>query len=267
MSFLTNRVHQPALKFETGEATDAGRVRKVNEDSLISRPDFGMWAVADGVGGHEAGQLASSTVTQYLDSLGHPVSHADQIARFHDRVLQANEAIRVMMEERNGLPMGSTIVGLMIFDRQFTASWAGDSRIYRIRGTTIQQITRDHSEAQELVDKGVITPQEAKTWPRRNVITRAVGIFDDPELEYVSGTVEPGDTFVLCSDGLTGHLSDHEIMSRIEGHRAQVGCDILMSETLDRGATDNVTIIIVRCHRAEKTNFFPGTPVAPRDQP
>lgn len=255
---------RPTLKFDTGFATDKGRVRAANEDSLIARPDLGMWAVADGVGGHEAGQLASTTVTSFLESVGIAVSHADQVARFHDRVLQANESIRIAMEERDGLPMGSTIVGLLVHDRQFTAAWSGDSRLYRIRGQSIEQLTRDHSEAQELVDQGAITAEEAKTWPRRNVITRAVGIFDDPALEYVHGVIEPDDTFILCSDGLTGHIADNEIMALIEGHRAQPGCNILLATTLERGATDNVSVIVVRCHKSEQTNFFAGTASTPR---
>lgn len=265
---MTSAKPQPiarsAFKFDSGFATDKGRVRAANEDSVMARPDFGIWAVADGVGGHEAGQLASSTVTGFLDSVGNAVSHADQVARFHDRVLRANESIRIAMEERNGLPMGSTVVGLMIYDRQFTIAWSGDSRIYRIRGPSIEQLTRDHSEVQELVDQGVITADEAKTWPRRNVITRAVGIFDDPALEYAHGVIEGDDTFVLCSDGLTGHIADAEIAALVDGQRAQQGCDILIAETLERGATDNVSVVIVRCHKSEQTNFFAGSAPTPK---
>jgi serine/threonine protein phosphatase PrpC len=246
------------LKFETGAATHVGRVRKANEDSYLTRPDIGLWAVADGVGGYEAGQLASQTVVADLDTLGPAVSQADQIARFSERVFRANDHIRDLMLERGGAPMGSTVASVLIFNRGFACAWSGDSRVYMVRDGEIVQLSKDHSEVQELIDQGVITPEQARSWPRRNVITRAIGFFDDPGLEVVEGEIAPGDTFLICSDGLTGHLADHEIRDWMEAHRPQRACDAMIEQTLDRGATDNVSLIIVRCHRAERTNFFPG---------
>ncbi len=247
------------LKFETGAATHVGRVRKANEDSYIARPDIGLWAVADGVGGYEAGQLASQTVVADLDTLGPAVSQADQIARFSERVLRANDHIRDLMLERGGAPMGSTVASVLIFNRGYACAWSGDSRVYLVRDSEITQISRDHSEVQELLDQGVITQDQARTWPRRNVITRAVGIFDDPGLDIVEGEIMAGDTFLICSDGLTGHLADHEIRDVVDAHRPQHACDLMIEQTLDRGANDNVSVIVVRCHRAERTNFFPGS--------
>lgn len=248
-----------ALKFETGAATHVGRVRQGNEDSFIALPEMGLWAVADGVGGYEAGQIASSTVTTMLESIGPAVSQQDQIMRFKARILAANDSILDIASERANGPMGSTIAALLIFQRTFTCIWAGDSRVYLLRERRMSQLSRDHSEVQELLDQGLLTDDQAASYPRRNVITRAIGIFDDPGLEVESGEVEPGDVFVICSDGLTGHLSDDEILEAIDGRRSQEACDVLIEQTLERGAKDNVSVIIIRCHRAEATNFFPAS--------
>jgi protein phosphatase len=247
------------LKFETGAATHVGRVREVNEDGIIARPDLGLWAVADGVGGHDAGRLASSTVIDALDTLGPTVSQSDQIARFEARIHTANQQIHALCEARDGATMGSTVAAMVAYERAYACIWAGDSRVYLARGGMITQLSRDHSEAQELVDQGVLTPEEARTYARRNVITRAIGVFDDPGLEVRVGTIAPGDTFLICSDGLTGHLSDNDILTVLTGQRAQAACDLLVEETLARGATDNVSVIVVRCHRAENTSFFPAS--------
>lgn len=256
------------MRFETGAATHVGRVRKANEDSFIVKPEVGLWAVADGVGGHEAGQLASQTVTTVLATIGPAVSSEDQSARFHERVLRANDRIREISAERGGAMMGTTVAAMLIFDRRFNCVWAGDSRVYRIRKGAIEQISRDHSEVQELIDQGLLKPEEARTWPRRNVITRAVGIFDDPGLETVEGEIEPDDVFVVCSDGLTGHLSDEDIVRTMASRRAQDACDALIETTLERGASDNVSIIVIRCYRTERTNFMPGNaPAEPRPAP
>jgi len=254
-----NQLTNITLKFETGAATHVGRVRQANEDSFIARPDLGLWAVADGVGGHEAGQLASSTVAEELASIGPAVSIDDQIARFQARIFRANSSIHQLAEERGGAMMGTTVVAALAFDHEFSILWAGDSRAYLQRGAALHPLSRDHSEVQELLDEGVIDAEQAKTWPRRNVITRAIGIFDEPQLECIKGDIHSGDTFVLCSDGLTGHLSDADILHHLLDQRAQDACDAMIETTLQRGGSDNVTIIVVRCHHAERTHLIPGT--------
>ncbi len=246
------------LKFETGAATHVGKVRAANEDSLVVRPELGLWAVADGVGGHEAGQLASQAVATGLGSIGPAVSQEDQMARFKERILLANDKVMQAREERNGVLIGTTVAALLIYDDLYACAWLGDSRVYRIRGGLIEQLSRDHTEARELVEQGILTPEEARTWPRRNVITRAIGIFEDPEMEIEFGSIEAGDTFLICSDGLTGHINDDEIRTIVARKRAQEACDDLIRETLARGATDNVTVIVVNSHRAERTAYVPG---------
>ena len=241
------------LRFETGIATHVGKVRRVNEDSGVALPDLGVWAVADGMGGHTDGQFASRTLTNELASTGLAASPADQVARFKDRVMAGNHTIRQRAQARGGATIGTTLAAMLAFDHSYSCVWAGDSRVYLLRNGVLSQVTKDHTEAQELVDSGVLTREQAKTWPRRNVITRAVGIFEDPELEERTGDLRPADTFVLCSDGLTGHLSDEEIATMAYRLRPQQACDALIEATLERGATDNVTVIVVRCHATEPT--------------
>jgi protein phosphatase len=241
------------LSFETGIATHVGKVRQANEDSGVALPDLGVWAVADGMGGHEDGQFASRTLTKDIASTGLAVSAADQKARFKDRVMRGNDTIRQHAEARGGATIGTTLAAMLAFDHSYACIWAGDSRVYLLRNGVLSQVTKDHTEAQELVDNGVLTREQAKTWPRRNVITRAVGIFEDPELEERCGDIKPADTFLLCSDGLTGHLSDEEIAATAYRLRPQQACDALIEATLERGATDNVTVIVVRAHATEPT--------------
>jgi protein phosphatase len=249
---------QPSFRFETGATTHVGMVRKQNEDSFITHPDAGLWCVADGMGGYEAGKLASSTVVETLRTIGQAASPADLLARFQDRVLQANNALRQAGEERGLDTFGTTIVSLLVYERFFACSWAGDSRCYRVRQGGLTQISRDHTEVQDLVDQGQLTPEEAKRWPGRNIINRAIGVNTLPDLDLVQGAVENGDVFVLCSDGLTGHVEDEEILAGVCNHPPQGACDKLVELTLARGASDNVTVIIVACEAKEA-----GAPAAP----
>jgi len=239
---------QPALQFETGSATHAGKIREVNEDNYLVSPDCGIWLVADGRGGHKNGRLASSIIVEAAKTLGRAASAPDLLARFNDRIFRANAELLKLSGDDEDSVIGSTIAALLVFGNHFACVWSGDSRVYRVRGGKISQISRDHTEVQELVDRGVIKPSEAKSWPRRNVITRAVGVFEEPDLEAVQGELQSGDCFVLCSDGLTGHVEDREILQYVSGRPPQQACDALIRLTLERGARDNVTVIVVNCH-------------------
>lgn len=234
---------------DVGVRTHAGQVRSVNEDSYVVAPDLGIFAVADGMGGHDGGVVASRTVVESLASLGCAVSASDLLARVEDRVMRANAILQKMVAEK-GSVIGSTVAILLIFDDHFACLWSGDSRIYRIRANAIRQLSRDHTEIRDLVERGILAPEEAKTWPRRHVITRAIGVRPEPELELEHGQLEAGDVFVICSDGLTGHVEDHEVLAHAGPHAgrgsSQAACDALLALTLERGATDNVTLIVVR---------------------
>jgi serine/threonine protein phosphatase PrpC len=255
--------------FDTGAISHVGRVRSANEDNLVVRPEFGVWAVADGMGGHENGALASATVAEAIERIGVTQSAPELLARLEDGVLQANADLRQRIAENGGAPMGSTLAVLLVHDRHFACVWSGDSRIYLVRAGQITQISRDHTEVQDMVERGLLTPAEAKNSPRRHVITRAIGVHDMPELDLDSGEIESEDVFVLCSDGLTEHVADDEILRAVEETGAQQACNALLALTLQRGARDNVTVIIVRYHRddSRNTQWMPNMRMQGNDTP
>jgi protein phosphatase len=230
---------------EAGAATHIGKIRQHNEDNYLVATDHGLWAVADGMGGHEAGDVASKVVIEELATIAQPSTAAQLLASCEQKLVVANSRLKHLSDERGAL-VGTTVAVLLVFDTFYASVWSGDSRIYRVRGQDIEQITLDHSEFQELVSEGKINAEEARTWPRRNVITRAIGVRDDPELEIKSGELKPGDVFVLCTDGLTSHVENSEILALAGQHRPQEACDLLVALTLDRGAADNVTVVIAQ---------------------
>lgn len=239
--------HNDFFTFETGQATDVGCLRQVNEDNFLSRPDYGLWAVADGMGGHAAGDFASLTIVKELNSVGVPASNDDLQARFLERLSRANDLILDHAAELNSGTIGATVVSLLVHDQEFACIWSGDSRLYLLRGGQLVQQSRDHTEVRALLDAGSISEEEALHWPRKNVITRAIGVTPQIQCDIVTGTMELGDVFILCSDGLTEHMTDTEIGDVLRHHPPQVACDALIAETLNRGARDNVTVVAMRC--------------------
>ncbi|MBE0552318.1 MAG: serine/threonine-protein phosphatase [Rhodobacteraceae bacterium] len=232
--------------FETGAASDTGRVRNHNEDSFLTQPESGVWLVADGMGGHQAGDFASRTIAESVASVGRPASAPDLQARFLDRVARAHAIIQDQSRRLNGATVGATLVALLTYDRHFACIWSGDSRIYLLRGGQFQQVTTDHTEVNELLRQGAISAEQAASWPRRNVITRAIGVHDRPMTDEIAGALAHGDTFLLCSDGLTEHVEDREMAEALSTMAPQQACDALVQTTLARGAKDNVTVVVVR---------------------
>ena len=257
-------MQQTNLLFETGAATHVGRVRSRNEDSYLVHPKAGIWAVADGMGGHEGGDIASQTVVAALRTIDAPASASSLLSDTQDRVASANESLRDIGRKRGGI-IGSTLVALLAFDGHYACVWSGDSRLYVVRTDGIVQLSQDHTEVQELVAGGVITPEQAKSWPGRNIITRAIGVNDEPELEISSGPLEPGDSFVLCSDGLTNHVEDQEIFNCVSANISQQACDRLVELALERGGSDNVTVVIARYRPDLETTVRPEALAAPSE--
>jgi serine/threonine protein phosphatase PrpC len=234
-----------ASGFDVGSATHAGKVRERNEDSYLLRTDTGLWAVADGMGGHVAGDLASRILVQSLDAIEQPEVARDLLQQCETQIFRANREIIALSRAHNGATVGTTVAVLLIRDGHFACLWAGDSRIYAIGRGAIRQLSRDHSEIEELVASGALSRKDAEGWPS-NVITRAVGVAEELELEIVTGSAEPGDIFVICSDGLTRHVCDDEILSHAAGRNARAACEGMLELALERGGVDNVTVIVVR---------------------
>jgi serine/threonine protein phosphatase PrpC len=236
-----------SMAFQCAARTDIGRRRMTNEDAILSRPDLGVWAVADGMGGHDAGEVASAMI---VDGLA-------ELAPGLDLARRTDEAKRVLHDVNRRLvalggdgperrTIGSTVVAVFADERSFTCLWAGDSRVYRARAGTLSQITRDHSLVQELVDLGELDPAEAAGHPNANVVTRAVGAGMRFDLDCVEGDVRQGDVFLLASDGLTRLMTDEELMQGLATTALDRTADMFIETCLARGAPDNVSLVILR---------------------
>jgi serine/threonine protein phosphatase PrpC len=223
--------------------TDIGRVRKVNEDSVIGLPEVGLWAVADGMGGYAAGDVASGSIVNALEQ----VTVLEGLGEMVDALIDANRRILeyadVMLDQRT---LGSTVVSLLIKGRVGVCFWAGDSRLYRFRNRTLQQLSSDHSHVAELVRQGVLSPEEASGHPEANVITRAVGADKELYLDVTAFPVQVGDTYLLCSDGLFNAVDLKAMASVFDQSSLDEIVDRLVDRALENGAPDNVSVIVVR---------------------
>jgi protein phosphatase len=235
-----------SLQSDSAAASHTGMVRLCNEDNVLSRPAIGLWAVADGMGGHRAGDVASQIVVDALARIDVAESPARLLQACEAALALANQGVRSVAQSQGLGIIGATVATLLVYGGHFACVWSGDSRIYLARQHHLIQLTRDHTEAQDLLNQGVITPEEASSWPRREVITRAIGVSEQPELEQIYGHVEAGDVFVLCSDGLTAHVEANEILAIVDSKDASAACRELIDLTLSRGAHDNVTVIVIR---------------------
>jgi len=232
------------FRIESSALTHQGRVRDKNQDSFCIRESDGLWAVADGMGGHEGGEWASAKIVEKLGEIEIPAELDEASERVADAIGKANRAIFVEARER-GSQMGSTIVSLLVQDQRYIVLWVGDSRAYLLRDGVLTQLSRDHTQVQEMVDRGLMDPSQAADHPMGHVLSRAVGVRDGVEIDRVTGEIEPGDVFLLCSDGLHGYVDETEIkrlLGRGSPERAVSG---LIDLTLANGAPDNVTGIAV----------------------
>jgi protein phosphatase len=229
---------------EFGHLTHVGLRREHNEDTYYGDSELGLWLVADGMGGHEFGEVASALardaiVTQVRS--GTPLSESIRMAD--------QEIMRQSQRRAEALPMGTTIVAARLNGTRFEIAWVGDSRIYLWDGT-LHQLSQDHSYVQELIEQGAITPEQARVHPHRNVITQALGVTDPTALkvEVMKGELKPGMQLLLCSDGLTEEVDDSgiaQILAKAE-LSAQECVEQLVHAALDGGGSDNVTVIVLR---------------------
>ncbi len=236
--------------FQTASRTHVGLSRSLNEDRFLARPEVGLWAVADGMGGHQAGDVASLRVVDALTNVGRFGSGYAYLNAVREGLVAANgDLIAHAATLSPGAVIGSTVAVLLAHEDHYACVWAGDSRIYLLRGGALMRVTRDHSLMQELIDTGALDEQEARNRRISNVITRAVGAAAKLELSETHGDIRPGDLFLLCSDGLTGLVEDHELGAMLAQDDLEVIADQLLALTLERGARDNVTLMLVRARR------------------
>jgi len=229
---------------EFGHLSHVGLRREHNEDTYYGDAELGLWLVADGMGGHEFGEVASALARDTIvaeSRSGRPL--ADAIRRADEEIISHSR------RRAEALPMGTTVAAARVHDDRFEVSWVGDSRAYLWNGS-LRQLSQDHSYVQELIDQGAITPEQARSHPHRNVVTQALGVTDPHSLkvETITGELRTGMQLLLCSDGLTEEVDDATIAS-ILGRRdlsAQECVDQLILAALDGGGSDNVTVVVIR---------------------
>jgi serine/threonine protein phosphatase PrpC len=230
----------------------SGAVRSVNEDAYLEAPDLGLWAIADGMGGHEAGELASRLVIDALDSIRPDTTCEGMVRQVKDRMAVANRRIREVSAMRfYGRLIGSTAAVLVICGETGVCLWAGDSRVYRYRGSVLSRLTRDHSRTEEMIAMGVLEVHDAADSRFANIITRAVGVEDHLELEVRAETLDSADLFLMCSDGLNKVVTDEEIGKAV-GSAGVDAATALLELALRRAPTDNVTIGVIAADGASE---------------
>ncbi len=234
-----------AKRFLSWATTHVGTVRSHNEDALVNRPDLGLWAVADGAGGHSRGDVASRMIVEALEAIPPDLSAGEMLMEVRQRVTEAHNTLRGSDDDGNHVISASTVVVLIARGDHYACLWAGDSRAYLVRDGHMTQITKDHSLVQELVDAGAITAEEAETHPSANVITRAVGSDGELDLDKATSAMMPGDRFLLCSDGLCKTVPDAEMAALMATPGPGGPTEPLISAALTHRGRDNVTAVAV----------------------
>ena len=245
--------------------TDPGMVRGHNEDAVFANPNLGIAILADGMGGYNAGEVASGMATMLLSTeleaafsvtmpyeidkmTGKVFAHRCMV----DKVSQTNRAIFDAAESQPQYAgMGTTLVTAVFYDNKVTVAHIGDSRLYRLRGDEFRTLTRDHSLLQEQIDSGVISVEEARFSQNKNLVTRAVGVDPDVETEIHDYPVQPGDIYLLCSDGLNDMVEDEEIRLTLQMLSAnlELAAAQLIQMANDNGGRDNVSVIVIKVLR------------------
>jgi protein phosphatase len=238
-----------------------GLVRAINEDAYLDQPERGLWAVADGMGGHSVGDFASRMVVEKLSTAPSPSSLADFLADTRKRLETVNQRLRAEAVARNVQRIGSTVAVLLAWDRHCACLWAGDSRIYLYRNGRLRLLTRDHSQIEERKARGELISDEAIRHAAHNIITLAVGALDRLNLHQEIVEVDDDDTFLLCSDGLSNAVSEQEMRTAIAPGDCRQASEALVDLALTRGGRDNISAVVVRGENPygdDKTLFNPA---------
>jgi len=235
--------------------TDTGHVRSKNEDSILVNADENVWVIADGMGGHHAGDFASQTIANNLSLFKQHASLDDSILLLEENILNSNSIIRKKSFKlgRNAT-IGSTVVCAYAWKNFLFTFWAGDSRLYRFRDARLERLTEDHSYVEELVRMGKIEAKDAEDHPAANVVLKAVGIDDHLCMDFDYFELQDGDIYIICSDGLYKDLDEEKITPVIESHLDDMTelSQALLTSSLDAGGTDNTSIIAMKTCKQEE---------------
>jgi len=238
------------MSWEYGAGTHVGCVRQQNEDCYHADSDAGLWLIADGMGGRQAGEVASAIITEFIPvALKEGASLPESVGRSHQAVLSELE------KGRGVAGMGSTAVVLQMKGDDYEIAWVGDSRAYLWNGA-LHPLTRDHTVVQRLLEAGAIDAQQARDHPHRSSLIQALGSTEiaGVEVETIKGTLSPGDQILLCSDGLTSEVDNGQIAAILnESLNAQQKVDLLIQAALDNGGKDNVTVLLVSATSGESS--------------
>ena len=249
-------------KIEIIGLTDTGSVRDHNEDAIISDEALGLAVLADGMGGHRGGEVASAiTVSTIIEKLGKRLKkisdggtddetgYSLESIAVHEAIALANTSVfNSSCENAQYRGMGTTVVVLLFYDNRFTVAHVGDSRLYRLRDGVLEQITRDHSLMQELIDRGFYTPEQARKSLNKNLVTRAIGIDENVHIDIQEDIAQVGDIYLLCSDGVTDMIEDELIHQVLEANidKLDKAAAELVRESNENGGKDNISVIIAR---------------------
>jgi serine/threonine protein phosphatase PrpC len=241
----TRKTAPAHFRWRSASVISKGNVRRHNEDSLLELPKAGLWAVADGMGGHNAGDVASRMIVESLAAVRRHAKPSDLLNEVEDRLGEVNSELFQVSLGGSGVS-GSTVAVLLALDRHVLCVWAGDSRIYRWRSGEFAQLTRDHSETQEMIDGGLITAEKAAEREASNVITRAVGGAEDLHLDVELYELRNDDRFLICSDGLYRELPDSVLAQHLAKKNPSKACAALLEHALAGECRDNISAIIVQ---------------------
>ena len=238
--------------------THVGRVRKNNEDALLTIPDKGLWVVADGMGGHQSGNTASQMIVKRLEQMTMQQELHEFVDTLEDSLMAVNtQLLELAAGDKEGTrpsTIGSTVALLHLRDKYCYYAWLGDSRVYRLRDGQLRQMTTDHSQVEEYVEMGLISRWEARNHPHGNMITRAVGVTANIHLDMDLQELQSGDRYLLCSDGVTKHIEDIELQDTLGLDNTEVACTRLTETVLERGGTDNLSAIVVSVSGTPESN-------------
>ncbi len=255
-------VRRPVI-WKSVHDTNVGMVREINEDSVLSAPQLQFWAVADGMGGYEAGNIASNMIVATLQDYNSEGTLNQVVNHIEDCLIDVNHRILeyadIMLD---GRMLGSTIVSLAIKGRVGICLWVGDSRLYRLRNRQLLQLSRDHSQIEEQMQQGYITPEQAENHPDSNVITRAIGVHNELYIDINVFSTQLGDIFLLCSDGLYNMVRKDELANTLASLPIEQAKQSLLQLALDRGANDNVSVILVKGEQGSNSRVPGPGPVS-----